>query len=87
MYRLPYLHVCTDYVPHAVHSAGANLAGLNIPGIPTPFLANTTNINLGLLRTGGTCSFGKWNGTLKFDGHTVAVRDLIGWAEEFSHRW
>ena len=41
MYRLPYLHVCTDYVPHAVHSAGANLAGLNIPGIPTTFLANT----------------------------------------------
>jgi hypothetical protein len=53
----------------------------------TPILANTTNLNLGLLRTGGTCSFGKWNGTLKFDGQTVAVRDLIGWAEEFSHRW
>jgi len=53
----------------------------------TPFLANSTNLSLGLLRTGGTCSFGRWTGRLKFDGQIIEVRDLLGWAEEFAHRW
>ena len=53
----------------------------------TPFLPQKTSLSLGLLRTGGVCCFGRWNGTLKFDGKTVKVNNLIGWAEEFEHRW
>lgn len=53
----------------------------------TPILANSQKISLGLLGTGGTCSFGHWNGTIRFDGKVVEIRDMIGWGEEFSHRW
>lgn len=53
----------------------------------TPFLPNTTNLSLGLLRTGGICCFGRWNGRLRIDNRVVEVKNLIGWAEEFSHRW
>lgn len=53
----------------------------------TPFLAKATNLNLGIMKTGGTCSFGRWNGAINCEGRTIEVKDLIGWAEEFSHRW
>ena len=53
----------------------------------TPFHPQKTSLSLGLLSTGGTCCFGRWNGTLKFNNKTVKVNNLIGWAEEFEHRW
>jgi hypothetical protein len=52
-----------------------------------PIVAHRTRVSLGVLATGGVCCFGRWHGTLRFDGETVRIRDVIGWAEEFAHRW
>ena len=46
-----------------------------------------TKLDLGLLATGGVCCFGRWSGRITVDGGVLEVRDLLGWAEEFSHRW
>jgi len=53
----------------------------------TPFFAHTTGFNLGLLATGGTCAFGRWGGVVRFEGRELEIRDQIGWAEDFAHRW
>jgi hypothetical protein len=52
-----------------------------------PFFVHRTRISLGVLRSGGVCCFGRWSGTIRFDAEVVQIRDLIGWAEEFDHRW
>ncbi len=52
-----------------------------------PTLARTARLGLGVLRTGGVCCFGRWRGSIKFDGNQLPIRSLIGWAEEFDHRW
>ena len=52
-----------------------------------PLVAHRVHTSVGLLSTGGVCSFGRWHGTIRVDGQARPVRDLIGWAEEFSHRW
>ena len=52
-----------------------------------PIVAHSTRVNLGVLATGGVCCFGRWHGTVRVDGWDVRVRDLVGWAEEFAHRW
>ncbi|MBI1817394.1 MAG: DUF2804 domain-containing protein [Deltaproteobacteria bacterium] len=52
-----------------------------------PIVAHQPMLNVGVLRSGGVCAFGRWQGTIRFDGNEVRVRDLIGWAEEFEHRW
>jgi hypothetical protein len=52
-----------------------------------PFHESSTDINLGLLKTGGTCVYGLWSGTIRFPDKTVEIKDFTGWAEEFTHRW
>jgi hypothetical protein len=52
-----------------------------------PIVAHQPALNAGVLRTGGVCAFGRWRGTIRFDGHELRIRDLVGWAEEFEHRW
>jgi hypothetical protein len=52
-----------------------------------PITAHRPMLNLGFLRSGGVCAFGHWEGTIRFDGEEMPIRDLIGWVEEFSHRW
>lgn len=52
-----------------------------------PIYAHRVHISLGLLGTGGVCCFGRWHGTIRFDGQQLRIRDLVGWAEEFAHRW
>jgi hypothetical protein len=52
-----------------------------------PIFAHPSRVDLGILRTGGVCCFGRWQGTIRFDGQVVQVADLMGWAEEFDHRW
>ncbi len=52
-----------------------------------PIVAHQPMLNIGVLRSGGVCAFGRWQGTIRFDGNEVRVRDLMGWAEEFEHRW
>jgi hypothetical protein len=53
----------------------------------TPFLVRDTSVNGGLLATGGACSFGKWKGVIRPGGREIRFADMIGWAEEFKHRW
>lgn len=52
-----------------------------------PIAAHRPLTNLGVLRSGGVCCFGRWRGTVRVDGEIIELRDVIGWAEEFSHRW
>ncbi|MEW6269601.1 MAG: DUF2804 domain-containing protein [Thermodesulfobacteriota bacterium] len=52
-----------------------------------PVVAHTPRMNLGVLATGGTCAFGRWRGRVRVDGREIAVDGLVGWAEEFAHRW
>jgi hypothetical protein len=66
---------------HAPHSAMVDLT-------LQPLFVHRTRISLlGVLRSGGVCCFGRWSGTIRFDGGELAIRDLVGWAEEFDHRW
>ena len=52
-----------------------------------PIVARSSRLSLGIVRTGGVCCFGRWHGTIRFDGSELKVRSLVGWAEEFEHRW
>lgn len=52
-----------------------------------PLVAHTPSMNAGIVATGGVCAFGRWRGTVRVEGREIAVDDLIGWAEEFAHRW
>jgi hypothetical protein len=52
-----------------------------------PVAAHTPRLNLGLLATGGVCAFGRWRGVVRAEGRELAVDGLLGWAEEFAHRW
>jgi hypothetical protein len=52
-----------------------------------PVAAHTPRLNLGVLQTGGVCAFGRWRGVVRAEGRELAVDGLVGWAEEFSHRW
>jgi hypothetical protein len=52
-----------------------------------PVAAHQPRLDLGLLATGGTCAFGRWRGIVRAEGRELAVDGLVGWAEEFAHRW
>jgi hypothetical protein len=52
-----------------------------------PVAAHTPRLDLGLLATGGVCAFGRWRGHVRVEGRELAVDGLVGWAEEFAHRW
>jgi len=52
-----------------------------------PIVARTPRVSVGFLRSGGVCCFGRWHGTLRYDGNELPIRALLGWAEEFEHRW
>jgi hypothetical protein len=53
-----------------------------------PFAAHTPKLNLGVLASGGVCAFGRWRGRVRVEGgRELAVDGLLGWAEEFAHRW
>jgi len=52
-----------------------------------PVAAHTPRLDLGVLATGGVCAFGRWRGRVRADGREIAVDGLVGWAEEFAHRW
>lgn len=69
--------------PWQVRSEHSDMLDLTL----TPVAAHTPMINFGVLRSGGVCAFGMWQGVIRFDGQEMRVRDLVGWAEEFSHLW
>jgi hypothetical protein len=52
-----------------------------------PVVAHSKRLNLGLIGTGGVCCFGRFGGVIRFEGNAVEIDDLVGWAEEFAHRW
>lgn len=53
----------------------------------TPSFEHRTSIDLGVLASGGVCLFGRWDGSILAGGTTITIQNLIGWAEEFAHRW
>lgn len=52
-----------------------------------PIVAHRVHTGFGPLRSGGVCSFGRWRGTVRVADELHTVRDVMGWAEEFDHRW
>jgi hypothetical protein len=64
----------------AVHSGAIDL-------VLEPFAAHTPRLDLGLVATGGVCAFGRWRGVVRPGGCEIPVDGLVGWAEEFAHRW
>ena len=52
-----------------------------------PRVAHRVRTSLGLLSTAGVCCFGRWHGMIRFDGRERRIQGLVGWAEEFAHRW
>jgi Domain of unknown function (DUF2804), N-terminal/Domain of unknown function (DUF2804), C-terminal len=52
-----------------------------------PVAAHTPRLDLGLLATRGVCAFGHWSGVVRAEGRELRVEGLLGWAEEFAHRW
>ena len=52
-----------------------------------PVVVHSSQLILGVVSTGGACPFGHWSGTIRFDGNEVMIDGLIGWVEEFAHRW
>jgi hypothetical protein len=69
--------------PWQVRAAHTGMVDLTLQ----PVAAHRPRTNLGFLRTGGVCVFGRWQGTIRFDGHAMRIDNLVGWAEEFDHRW
>ena len=53
----------------------------------TPFKTQKTSAGIGPLRTRGVIAWGRWNGIVRYEGNEVEIRNMIGWAEEFVHRW
>ena len=52
-----------------------------------PVVAHTPRLDLGVIATGGVCAFGAWRGHVRVEEREIAIDGLIGWAEEFAHRW
>jgi hypothetical protein len=69
--------------PWRVRAAHSGMVDLTLE----PRVAHRVRASLGVLATGGVCCFGRWHGTVRFDGREVEIRDVMGWAEEFTHRW
>jgi hypothetical protein len=69
--------------PWRVQSEHSDVVDLTLD----PILVHKPKLSLGILETGGACAFGRWRGTVRFDGHKVDIHNLIGWTEEFAHRW
>ncbi len=69
--------------PWRVHAPHSGMIDLSFE----PILARSSRISLGVLRSGGVCCFGRWNGMVRFDDTQLQIRSFVGWAEEFDHRW
>jgi len=69
--------------PWRIHAPHTGMLDMTL----VPMFTNAEKVNLGPVSTRGDVSFGRWSGVLRFDGRTVEVDDLPGWAEEFVHRW
>jgi hypothetical protein len=52
-----------------------------------PIFPHASKLDIGVLSTGGVCVFGRWNGMITVEGESLQIENLIGWAEEFAHRW
>ncbi len=69
--------------PWRVRAAHSGMLDLTLE----PVIAHRTRTSLGVLATGGVCCFGRWHGIVRVAGTALALRDVVGWAEEFAHRW
>jgi hypothetical protein len=52
-----------------------------------PRFVHRAGFGLGLLASGGFCAFGRWRGRVRVGGRSLEADGLVGWAEEFAHRW
>ncbi|MCP3985050.1 MAG: DUF2804 domain-containing protein [bacterium] len=65
---------------HSEHSDAIDL-------VLSPRFPHRSRTNIGIVSSGGICSFGTWSGRVRAGGETIEISSLPGWAEEFSHRW
>ncbi len=74
----------TDWMkPWRAHTAHSNMVDVTL----TPIVNHIDHINFGLISTRGNVSYGRWSGMLRIEGRVVELDSLMGWAEEFTHRW
>ena len=53
----------------------------------TPFCDKVSGTNLLVIRSKVHQMFGRYSGTLRADGRTIAIDGVLGWAEEHRARW
>jgi hypothetical protein len=53
----------------------------------TPFLENVNGFNVGVLGTDSHQLFGRFSGSLGFDGKAVKIDGILGWAEQVWNKW
>lgn len=52
-----------------------------------PVVARRSRLSLGLIATRGVCCFGRFVGVIRCAGEVIELDHMMGWAEEFAHRW
>jgi Domain of unknown function (DUF2804), N-terminal/Domain of unknown function (DUF2804), C-terminal len=62
-------------------------AGGHVDLVLEPFHVHTSRLDLGLVATGGTIAFGRWRGIVRTGDAELELPGLVGFAEEFAHRW
>jgi hypothetical protein len=74
----------TDWMrPWRVRAEHSGMVDLTLQ----PAIVHPVQMSLGVLSTRGVCCFGRWHGTIRFADREILVANLMGWAEEFVHRW
>ena len=69
--------------PWRLHTAHTDTVDL----IMTPFFDKHSKTSLGVLRTEVHQCFSRFRGTVRADGRTLEIGNLVGWAEEHIGRW
>lgn len=72
-----------DRRPWRVRTPGSDRVDLTF----TPTLPRRSRIELGVAGSDLHHAFGYWSGSVEAHGRRIAVRDLLGWAEEHRARW
>ena len=73
----------SDAGPWRVRSEHSHAIDLTL----SPRYPHRSRTNLGVVTSGGVCSFGTWSGSVSVGGERIEIDRLPGWAEEFAHRW
>lgn len=69
--------------PWTIRTAASDMVDLTL----APFYDNVSGANMIILKSKCHQMFGRFSGTLKVEGKSYPIRDVVGWAEENIARW